>query len=296
MTLKAWESLNRNEKRLVLVLKAHFDIPNCVWITGDWKTGKTDFALWLCEFLEKISGYFKNRIYLKNIASNIDTNGILKYIDNLQYLKDWLHGDTQTKLFLLDEVNKHLPSRRSMSKKSVGLIEVFPEVSKARGRLIVIGQNKRGVDKTLSDETWVKGTFYKVNLRTAVLVSPLLKRPFKIPNVPQTSIPFDPYMIAPFAIEPDLETLKGDFSQDEKLVYDWCLGKVTWKVKGHPQKWNRFLREQVLRLLKASRSPFTYSGGGIYEDTIKENSDVDPPRTDESHTILAQEVGVTRRE
>jgi hypothetical protein len=169
-------------------------------------------------------------------------------LNNMFDLKTWLHQDRQPKLFLFDEVNVHLPARRSMSKKSVSLIQIFPEISKARARMLVIGQETSGVDKTLKNTTWVRGLFRKVNLRTALMFSPLAKRPLRIGGIPQTHIPFDPYMIAPFTDKPQLDTLEIQ-NEDIKLLLEVAKENLTWKHWGHPQTYKRWLNRTLLDLI-----------------------------------------------
>jgi hypothetical protein len=226
------------------VLHKLFDHPSVVLIGGVWKSGKTDFALYIAETLQKIpfadSGETK---IITDVASNIDTKGHYPYVYDLVSLRQWLYSNNHRKLYILDEASEHLPGRRAMSTKSVGFIQIIPEISKAHGRLLVVGHQLLTIDKTLLDEVWCRGAFLKLGLKKAQLISHLLPRPYAFDNIPRTSVPFDPYSIAPFQEQPSGKLLFKD--KDQQLLWEWSNGKNYKELGIHSMQLNRMLRKYV---------------------------------------------------
>lgn len=210
--------------------------------SGVWKTGKTDFFLLLSEILLDLG-------LVDEVACNNNTEGYFKYIHDLDSLKYWLHSGKKTKLYGLDEANVHLPSRRAMSNKSVDLIQIFPEISKARARLIVIGQKLGSLDSELRGTDWIKGVFQKINLKTVYITSRSLKRPYTIYDVPKTNVPFDPFEQAPFTLRSTSSPILDN--EDLAKLDRWARGE-SWRKLGfkHPQEANRFYRRQVQAIMK----------------------------------------------
>ena len=206
---------------------------------GIWKTGKTDFALKLSEDLMDLG-------IINEVSTNIDTSGDYKYISDLQTLKYWLHRNKETKLYIFDEANIHLPSRRAMSNKSVDIIQLFPEISKARAKMIVIGQKVSSLDSELRKKGWVKGTFLKLSLKSVYIRYRNEEIIFN--DLPRTSIKFDPYLQAPFTLKPT----DSVFIDDENLakLERWAKGG-TWRDEfTHQMQCNRFVRAQIIRLIE----------------------------------------------
>jgi hypothetical protein len=212
-----------------------------VLVGGLWKTGKTDFALFIAETLLKLN-------LVVEVASNIDTQETYPMISDLISLRHWLHGTNRRKLYILDEANVHLFRRRAMSAKNVGVIQLLGEVSKAHARLIIIAQELLSVDKEFLNPTWVRGVFIKKSLKKAQLVSHMIPRSFTFNNVPPTTVTFDPYTVAPFQEAPAPETLFKE--ENLQKVYAWATG-TSYSELGfdHPMKFNRFLRTNVRRIL-----------------------------------------------
>lgn len=207
---------------------------------GAWKLGKTDFSLFLAENCLKYG-------LVKEVASNINTKGRFPQIADLISLRHWLFGNNRTKLYIFDELNKHVPRRRAMSNKNIGVIQVFPEISKARARLIGVGQDLLSIDKEILRDIWVKGIFIKRKLKNVELISHLIggKMNFK---VPATTIPFDPYEIAPFTEKPTANIMFKD--EDLQKLYSWAKEGGWRNFFKHPQECNRFVRKNVVRLLE----------------------------------------------
>ncbi len=228
-----------------------FEIPSVVLIGGIWKTGKTDFALYISEKLMKIPSWKDPRMtIISQCASNIDTEGTFPQITDLISLKRWLYETKQNKLFILDEANVHLMSRRAMSKKNVEIIRLLGEVSKAHARMIVIAQELTKVDKEFLNPTWVRGVFIKQGLKKAQLISHLVTHDFTFLQIPKTSIPFDPYSVAPLTEEPPPELLFKD--EDLSKLWQWSTTEASMFDLGfkHPQTFNRWVKKQTGKLLE----------------------------------------------
>lgn len=248
------------------VLEKFFSTPAIILIgsyegaTGTpWKTGKTDFALKVSEDLLKIR-------LVHEVATNIYTYGHYPYIQDLETLKLWLDSNEKTKCFLLDEANIHLPSRRAMSNKSVDTIQIFPEISKHRARLIVIGQKLSKLDSELRTFGWVKGIFQKYDLKTVYITSPLLQQDYWLKGVSPTSIKFDPYLPAPFTLKP----ANPNSFQDPDLEKAWRIanGALAKDVFTHQMEYNRFTRNMLKRLLIATSQVTHISVGGRVDKTV----------------------------
>lgn len=148
------------------VLHTLFEKPAVVLIGGNWKTRKTDMALLIAEICLKRPSWFnpQHRTLVTEVASNIDTLGAFPMITDLISLRQWLFESSKCKLFLFDEANVHLPSRRAMSGKNVAVVQLLAEISKAHARMIVIGQNLLSFDKEFLNDVWCRGIFIKQNL------------------------------------------------------------------------------------------------------------------------------------
>lgn len=220
-----------------------FDHPAVILIGGIWKSGKTDFALFIAETLQKLN-------IIREVASNIDTKDHFPMITDLLSLRQWLYGSNKNKLYIFDEANIHLTSRRAMSGKNTEVLRLFGEVSKAHARMIFIAQNLLRVDKELLDETWVRGVFIKRNLKKADLISHLIRKKFSFKNIPRTSIPFDPYAVAPFTQQPQGNLYFKD--TDLQILWDWSNG-ATYKTLGlAPMTLHRKLKKFVKQTLENS--------------------------------------------
>lgn len=230
-------------------LKILFDRPSSfVLIFGDWKTGKTDFALLITERLLELG-------IVSEVASNIESpDPRLQFIADLPHLKRWLRGSNTRKLYIFDEAGVHLHKRRSMSSKNVSFMTLLPEISKAHARMIAITQNPASIDTELLSPVWCKGLIIKENKYKAKFISELFpwdKKVYEFYPVPPTSIPFDPYAIAPFKLTAPVD-VPADFLNDEekKILWDWSVNEMSArKLNLHPMKLNRIVRKFVREVL-----------------------------------------------
>lgn len=136
-----------------------------------------------------------------------------------------------------------------MSKKSVGTKSVIPQISKAHGRMIIVGHNLEKIDSTMLDETWCRAIFFKHSKKHATIVSQLLPKPFDIVNIPPTKIEFDPYVLAPFTEKPENNTVFFK-EKDKQTLYDWSHGKTPKELGLSNQQISRIVKPFVARMLE----------------------------------------------
>jgi len=237
-------------------LKKMFDLPSSmVLIIGDWKTGKTDFALLIAERLLELG-------IVTKVASNIQTKDPrITFISDLPTLKAWLHADRTRKLYIFDEAGMHLHRRRSMSRKNIAFMTILPEISKAHARMICILQNPESIDKELLSPVWCKGLIIKENKYKAKFISELFppdRKVFEFYPVPKTNIPFDPYAIAPFKLSAPKQI--PEFIKDEelKILWEWSVNNKSIHQLGlHPMQMNRIVKKFVKRILESQSREIT---------------------------------------
>jgi len=212
---------------------------------GAWKLGKTDLGLYISECLLELG-------LVSEVATNINTFGHYTQVADLVTLRSWLFRNRFRKLYIFDELNVHAPRRRAMTNKNISILQIIPEISKARCVMIGIGQDIIGVDKDLTKDIWTRGLFIKRSRKIVELKSLLLQKPsYKWENFPRTNIKFDPYETAPFMEKPALEKLIKD--EDLRNLALWAKGELHYKdLFDHPQKFHRWLKRTSLRLLELS--------------------------------------------
>jgi len=236
--------MNRAVREWNFLLEFFFKpIASVTLLIGEWKSGKTDFALYLAETLLK-------KGIVKKVASNIKTkSNLIEYIDNVPHLNAWMHYDHQSKLYIFDEGGRHLHKRRSMSKKNVEIVSLLPEISKGRCKWLVLYQNPNAIDGELNQNSpYCRGTIYKINRKTAKFISPHLpgsKKAYVIRNIPRTSIPFDQWDQASMN---EVNTLPNMYYNDvdKNILWKWIFEKKSTKALGlHPQQMNRIIRRYI---------------------------------------------------
>lgn len=242
-------------------LRRIFDLPATIIIVfGEWKLGKTDFALFLYEELMRLG-------IIRMGATNIVTeHSDIGCIQNMPFLKGWMFKDKISKLYIYDESIRGTPRRRAMSKLNVAwLQDIIPELSKGKAKLIVISQELEFTESIFYHPTFLRGMFEKVSLKTVVLQSRLIKqRKATFYDVPRTSIKFDPFRGAAFNLE---ATINFDVSTDEeKVVYLYGEGKSfrqignTFSPPKHPETIVRLLRK-VCKPTDAEKVSYWYGMG-----------------------------------
>lgn len=227
------------------ILNRLFNGPSIVIIGGTWKTGKTDFAL-------KISEDLKNLGIITEIATNIDTYNHYPQISDLISLKQWLYSTRNRKLYIFDEASEHLPNTRGMSGKSVGIKGIIPQISKAHGRMIIIGHNIKKIDAEAYDTTWCRALIMKPMKPyiyfPAIVYSPLFPKPISIKQISPTKIKFDPYSLAPFTERPEKQIY---FKEESKQrLWTWSNGATCKELGINNMQINRLLRDYVHKTLE----------------------------------------------
>jgi len=235
------------------ILRILFDVPGVVTISGPGKVGKTDFALKLSEDIRKVPSRDSHREkpepLIHDIASNIDTEGAYPQISDLVSIRQWMFSTNRRKAYILDEANEHLSNLRSMSSQNVGFTRLLPQSTKAHCRLIVVGHSFKGIDKSILNEAWCKGAFYKESLKSAQLFSRSLPRPFSFDNISPTRIKFDPYAVAPFTERPEGNVYFKE--ADKQLLWEWANGKTHKDLGLFPMQLHRKLIKFVYQTLES---------------------------------------------
>lgn len=224
-------------------LRTIYGLPASVTVVkGEWKTGKTDYALHLVEELMRLG-------LISRAGSNIQCfndrqctnpdNSIVQYIDNFLALNSWIFSGYR-KAFLFDEAIKHSPSRRAMAQMNTKWLEVIPELSKGRCQLIIITQETDYTEKSFLHPTFVRAIWQKISLpqshsqfrKMVKLNSQLLpwyphNAIFK--GVPATKIFFDPYRSAKWGLTPEVDSLEN-LSLEMRIAYDYAQGLSSDKI------------------------------------------------------------------
>lgn len=187
-------------------------------VEGKWKTGKTDFALFLS--VDEL----KNRLgFIEEVASNVKTfNNETVYIDNFIDLEMWMFKNRKRKIFIYDEAIKATPSRRAMSEINTKWLQFVPELSKGKCHLIVVTQEPDYTEKLFLHPTFVRAHWIKRDLKTVDLISQYYKGVNRFHDLPKTSVNFDPYLIAVWKLEAEVETKIVD--EDIKIALDYAQG------------------------------------------------------------------------
>ena len=253
-------------------------------IKGEWKTGKTDFALYLTERLKElglINRAAANIQCFKDKDCTVRSDEDITYIDNFAQLPPWLFTGYR-KAMLYDEAITSTPSRRSMSQLNTEWLKFIPELSKGRCHLIVITQEESFTEKVFFHPTFHMASWEKIALgrnhpqfrKMVRLRGKEFPKPFVFRSLPPTKIIFDPYRSATWKMAPDtVENLNDD---DLKICFDYANG-VSYDqiVKKYPfLHCRRDVRDRIRRGIKKLRK-FTSSedSGGYKGDKTSELPD-----------------------
>jgi hypothetical protein len=141
-----------------------------------------------------------------------------------------------------------------MSGKSVGIKGLIPQISKAHGRMIIIGHNIEKIDKEAYEKTWCRAVIMKplkpYTYTPAYIYSPLWKKPFCLNKISPTKIKFDPYSLAPFTEAPPKQIY---FREEKKqMLWEWANGKSNTQLGLHPMQINRIVRDYVRKSLEVT--------------------------------------------
>lgn len=213
--------------------KIYRDSPASISIVeGDWKQGKTDFAIHLAGEELKRLGIIKRcaaniRCYQDEDCKVPSTKDI-EYIDNFEMLKLFIKQPGR-KAFIYDEALKNTPSKRAMTTLNAEWLKIVPELSKGGDRhnpggchLFVLTQEDSLTEKLFLNPTFKTAMWKKITLncrnpqfrKMVRLSSKLLKRKITFRNLPPTAIHFNPYLGATWSMQPtelDLADLPLEF-------------------------------------------------------------------------------------
>lgn len=234
------------------ILYRLFSVPGVVLVEGVGKVGKTDFSLKIAKDLTELPSRHSSKTNIEplimDVASNIDTKGFYPQISDLISIKVWLYSNNHRKLYLFDEANEYLSNLRVMSSSNVAFTRLLPQVTKAHARMIVIGHDFGGIDKNVLREAWCKGKFIKYSLKNALLITTWCPSGIEFHNVDKTSVPFDPYAVAPFTEKPEGGMIFKD--EDKQLLWKWANGSSYKDLGLMPMQLHRRLKKYVLETLK----------------------------------------------
>ena len=237
------------------ILKRIFSIPVMALVVGDWKTGKTDFALLIAERLLELG-------IVKKVASNIETKDPrIEFVSSLEKLKHWLYMDKMRKLYILDEAGVHIPRRTPMKEKNVKAIQLLPEISKAHAKLIIVTQDPDGIDSQFLNPVWLKAMFVKDSLKNARLISDFFETTIILRDIPPTTIKFDPYAIAPFTLNESIKIPEWIMKDDTyKLLWEYAVNNKTMEqLNVHRMQMNRLIRRFIKDVLMSNQGKVTLS-------------------------------------
>ncbi|MBC7113220.1 MAG: hypothetical protein H5T34_04270 [Candidatus Methanomethyliales bacterium] len=214
-------------------------------ITGKWKTGKTDFALFLTidELRDRLG-------IVEKVGTNIWVDDpTVSHIDNFVDLETWLFMDRKKKAFIFDEALKAAPSRSAMSKLNVKWLEYIPELSKARTHLFIITQEESFTEKMFLHPTFVRARWIKRALKVVDLISDQFDGVNRFTDIPKSKVNFDPYKIATWSLEP-----KGDLNivdNDILLAVEYANNSRTHEImKKYGLKYRSDLTNALRRAIK----------------------------------------------
>lgn len=239
-------------------------------ITGKWKTGKSDFALFLAvdELRDRLN-------FVEEVGSNIQTDDpAVAYVDNFVDLDTWLFRDRKRKVFIFDEALKAAPSRSAMSKLNVKWMQYVPELSKARCHLFVITQEEAYMEKLFIHPTFIRARWIKKSLKTVDLISQLYHGDVcRFDDLPKSKVSFDPYCIATWQMEPTGEAAIVD--DDIRVAIEYANGGKTHEImEKYGLKYRCDLTNTIRRALKKM---YTVYQRGERSELEQESTETDEP-------------------
>lgn len=255
MTQKApLSNLNPNlVKFLVHLFKRQ--ISNFYIIFGRRGSGKTAFALFICEVL-----FYTGTI--KHFATNTliyNSPFPFERITNLEDLRDWGQETKGKKLFMLDEVGKTVKRRSPMKTLNVELINDLQTIRKHKLSLLATTIEESNTDKAILspavlDGVWIKPS-YK-NKKIARFVDRLEHKSKRWYGIPKTSIRFDTWDSAPFKMHRDKTKIPafqdGDKEKAWRLIRGETADQVGLQYQQIARLWRRllkgYLEEEASRL------------------------------------------------
>lgn len=240
--------------------KIYGEIATVTIIKGEWKTGKTDLALYLTEELKRLgliteaAGNVRCYSEFKSETDNTPSDKNIKYIDNFRALKMWLFTRFR-KAFVFDEALKEAASKEAMTKLNRQWLKVVPELSKGKCHLFVLVQEESMLDKTFRHPTFRSAVWNKLwfpeghpqHRKVAKLSAKALRGHVKFYNLPRTTIIFNPSLSATWRMNPETDSYKH-LSLEFKVAMDYANGLSTDAIKRkYPEVKDR---KEATRMLK----------------------------------------------
>lgn len=239
MHVDLWESC---------INKIYRDSPASISIVkGEWKQGKTDFAIHIAGEELKRMGIVKrvaaNIRCFEDKECKIPSNKDIEYIDNFEMLKIFIKQPGR-KAFIYDEALKNTPSKRAMTSLNAEWLKIVPELSKGGDRnnpggchLFVLTQEDSLTEKLFMNPTFKFAKWEKITLsprnpqfrKMVRLSSKLLKRKITFRNLPPTAINFNPYLSASWSMHP-MELDLADLPLEFKVARAYANGDSSDKI------------------------------------------------------------------
>lgn len=224
-------------------------------MTGVWKSGKTNTALYFAQLL-KLWGLVTDiganiEIYKDLKKREIDESEV-KFINNFLKLKMWGFGSNHRKLYIFDEAIKNAPSRSAMTKLNKAWLDVIPEASKMRMHILAITQTQDYMESIFKNPEFQNAVWEKVDLAET---NPLYRRvvslkakdyyseTLEFSPIPATTLTYDAYQSATMALEPTSESL-SQLPLQVRMALDFGEGLTTDDLKS---KYELPTRKQAIR-------------------------------------------------
>lgn len=244
-------------------------------IEGDWKTGKTDFALHLA-----VDELKDRRHLVQRVAANIrcfadpeckiPSDDRVEYVDNFDVLRTFI-AKPGRKVFIYDEALKNTPSKRAMTTLNAEWLKIVPELSKGGSRehpggchLFVLTQEDSMTEKLFLHPTFKTAMWKKIALKPSNpqfrkmvrLSSKLLKQKTIFKNLPATTVNFNPFLSANWQLHANEKDI-ASYPLELQVCIQYAKGLSTDQiVKQHPElkdrkEATRKLRKGLLSILQA---------------------------------------------
>jgi hypothetical protein len=217
-------------------------------IFGRRGTGKTDFALLICQILNHIG-------LVKHFATNLKVSGnniVIEQITNLDDLRLWARENQGRKLFLWDELGKSANRRKPMAALTVKIIEDMQTLRKFKLSVLGTTIDEEYIDRAVLSPQLLDGIFTKDHFddpKKAQYEDYLLGFNEPITGIPATSLRFDTYASPPFAEHGKNQKPKFK-DHDLEVLWNWSHGSTYKQLGIHPQQLNRISRKFVQEMLE----------------------------------------------
>lgn len=220
-----------------------------IFICGSKEKGKTNMALFLSEYCNDIG-------YKDDIATNIWTENyrIQHQIKDLETLEEWLKGKGK-KLFVLDELGKHLPKMGFMSKKNQMILNIVQLIWHYRAGFIGCAPSESFIDNNYLNTDILDAKIRKVTQTSALVFDYLQRDSYFLNYVPETSIKYNRYDIADFFLKKqiDLTSLKRccEVAYHYGISQSYTYVKEKTGIK-HDEQIRQFIAEHCRHTINSS--------------------------------------------